>query len=90
MCVTALLAAGAGLGASKLLAAKPKTSPLVDPAAERAAAEASATQAANSKLAQKNRSRAVSSLLAAGGVNTAGSNVAALGAPPGTKTTLGQ
>lgn len=90
MCVTALLAGAAGLGASQLLAKKPKVAPLADPAAERAAAETSATQAANSKLAQKNRSRAASSLLAAGGINTAGSNVPALGAPPGTKTTLGQ
>ena len=86
MCVTALLAAGAGLGASKLLTAKPKTAktaPLVDPSAERAAAEAKATQTANSKLAERNRSRRASSLLA---VDTATSNVPALGG----KATLGQ
>lgn len=90
MCVTALLAGAAGLGASKLLTKTPKLAPLADPAAERAAAETAATQAANSKLAQKNRARAVSSLLASGGVNTATSSVPALGAPVGTKATLGQ
>jgi hypothetical protein len=84
MCVTALMAAAGGLAASKILAPKaPKTSPMVDPAVERAAAEAKATQAANSKLAERNRSRKASSLLA---VDTAGSNVPALGG----KTTLGQ
>ncbi len=83
MCVTALLAAGAGLAGSKLLTAKPKTAPLVDPSAERAAAEAKATQTANSKLAERNRSRRASSLLA---VDTASSNVPALGG----KATLGQ
>ena len=50
---------------------------------ERAAAEAKATQAANSKLAERNRSRKASSLLA---VDTATSNVPALGG----KATLGQ
>jgi hypothetical protein len=56
---------------------------LVDPSAERAAAEAKATQTANSKLAERNRSRRASSLLA---VDTATSNVPALGG----KATLGQ
>ena len=83
MCVTALLAAG-GLAASKVLAPKaPKVAPLVDPSVERAAAEAKATQAANSKLAERNRARKASSLLA---VDTATSNVPALGG----KATLGQ
>jgi len=84
MCVTAVLAGLGGLAASKVLApAKPKAQAMTDPAAERLAAETTATQAANSKLAAKNRSRAASSLLASGGINTA------LGVTGG-KTTLGQ
>lgn len=86
MCVTALMAAqiAGGLGAAKSLLTKgPKTAPLVDPGVERAAAEAKATQAANSKLAERNRSRRASSLMA---VDTATSSVPALGG----KATLGQ
>jgi hypothetical protein len=86
MCVSALMAAqiaGGAAAAKSLLTSTPKTSPMVDPATERAAAEARATQSANSKLAERNRSRRASSLTA---VDTAGSNVPALGG----KTTLGQ
>lgn len=82
MCITALLAAG-GLAASKALAPKaPKMPAAVDPAVERAAAEARATQATNSKLAERNRSRKASALA----VDTTTSAVPTLGG----KTTLGQ
>lgn len=83
MCLTAVLGSLAAAGATKLLTPKPKGAAAVDPATERAAAEAKATQAANSKLAERNRARKASSLLA---VDTATSNVPALGG----KTTLGQ
>lgn len=87
MCISALTMAalaGGGAVAAKALAPKaPKVAPLADPSAERAAAEAKATQAANSKLAERNRARKASSLLA---VDAASSNVPALGG----KATLGQ
>lgn len=84
MCLTAVLGGLAAAGAAKALTSKPKAATaVVDPATERAAAEAKATQATNSKLAERNRARKASSLLA---VDTAGSNAPALGS----KTTLGQ
>ena len=85
MCISAtalLTSLGAGVAASKLLK-PPKPPAAVDPAAERAAAEARATQATNSKLAERNRARKASSLAA---IDTAGSVVPTLGG----KTTLGQ
>lgn len=83
MCISAALvsAVAGGLGAVKTLTSKPKTSSF-DPAAERAAADARATQAANAKLAERNRGRKASAL----SVDTASSDVAALGG----KTQLGQ
>lgn len=86
MCITPLMAAlavGGGVAAKALAPKAPKMPAAVDPAVERAAAEARATQATNSKLAERNRSRRASSLLA---VDTATSNVPTLGG----KTTLGQ
>jgi len=86
MCViTPMMAAlaGGGVLAAKALAPKAPKQTATDPAVERAAAEARATQATNSKLAERNRSRRSSSLLA---LDTASSNVPALGG----KTTLGQ
>lgn len=87
MCISALAMAalaGGGAIAAKALAPKaPKMAPMVDPGVERAAAEAKASQAANSKLAERNRSRKASSLLA---VDSTTSNVPALGG----KATLGQ
>jgi hypothetical protein len=87
MCVItptmAALAGGGALAAKALAPKAPKAPAAVDPAVERAAAEARATQATNSKLAERNRSRKASSLLA---LDTASSNVPALGG----KTTLGQ
>jgi len=83
MCISAaaLGAIASGVGAVKSLTSKPKTSSL-DPVAERAAADARATQAANAKLADRNRSRKASAL----SVDTATSDVAALGG----KSLLGQ
>ena len=86
MCISGLAMAalaGGGAIAAKALAPKaPKLAPMVDPSVERAAAEAKATQAANSKLAERNRSRKASALA----VDTASSNVPALGG----KATRGQ
>jgi len=76
------LAAGGAVAAKALAPKAPKVS-TVDPAVERAAAEARATQATNSKLAERNRARRSSSLLA---VDTSTSNIPTLGG----KTTLGQ
>lgn len=81
MCISVVASALGALGTVKSLTSKPKTSSL-DPAAERAAADARATQAANSKLAERNRSRKASALA----VDTANSDVATLGG----KTQLGQ
>lgn len=83
MCLTAVSALASAVG-SKLLAPKAPKQVITDPAAEKAAADTAAANAANSKLASKNRSRALSALA----VRTADSNVPALGAQPG-KTTLG-
>lgn len=87
MCISALtaaaLAGGGSLVASKLLAPKTPKAAMTDPSVERAAAEAKATQSANSKLAERNRARKASSLLA---VDTTTSSVPTLGG----KTTLGQ
>lgn len=86
MCLTAVATALAGAAGSRLLAPKaPKGPAYTDPAAEKARADADAANAANSRLAAKNRSRATSSLLA---VRTADSAVPALGAPAG-KAQLG-
>ena len=86
MCISALTAgllAGGGALAASALAPKPKKAAVVDPAVERAAAEAKATQATNSKLAERNRARKASSLMA---VDTSTSAVPTLTG----KTTLGQ
>lgn len=85
MCITPLMAAlavGGGVAAKALAPKAPKMPAAVDPAVERAAAEARATQATNSKLAERNRARKASALA----VDTATSNVPTLGG----KTTLGQ
>lgn len=81
MCISAVVSAIGALGTVKSLTSKPKSSSF-DPEAERAAADARATQAANAKLAERNRSRRASAL----SVDTASSDVAALGG----KTQLGQ
>jgi hypothetical protein len=57
---------------------KPKTPDMPDPAAERAKAETEALQKTNSKLAQRNRAREASSLLAKP-LDSTTSDVGALG-----------
>lgn len=82
MCISAVVSAIGALGTVKSLTSKPKSGPTIDPAAERAAADARATQTANAKLAERNRSRKQSALA----VDTATSDVASLGG----KSLLGQ
>ena len=85
MCISAmtmLAVAGGAVAATALAPKAPKGPAAVDPAVERAAAEAKATQATNSKLAERNRSRKASAL----SVDAATSAVPTLGG----KTTLGQ
>ena len=90
MCVSALaaaaLAAGGTMAVTQLMKPKTPSMPTTDPAAEKAKLETDASQAANSKLAAKNRARAASSLLAKP-LDSTTADVAALG---GGKTTLGQ
>lgn len=74
-------AAGAVYSATQ----KPKTPDMPDPATERAKAETEAAQKTNSKLAQRNRARQASSLLAKP-MDSTTSEVSALGG----KTKLGQ
>lgn len=73
---------------AKKAAGLKKSDALPDPAVERAKAETEAFQAANSRLAAKNRVRKASSLLAKP-MDSTSSDVGSLGAAPG-KTTLGQ
>jgi hypothetical protein len=85
----AMVGAGLAAGAAvSKLTKTPKAPDLPDPRIERAKAETEAAQKTNSKLAQRNRARAASSLLAKP-IDSTTSDVATLGAAPG-KTTLGQ
>jgi hypothetical protein len=81
------LAAAGGMAVAGAMAKKPQAPAAgPDPVTERAKAETEAVQKTNSKLAQRNRARQASSLLAKP-VDSASSDVTALG---GGKTTLGQ
>lgn len=85
--VVTALAAVAGTAASVSAAKKAKMPEIVDPRIERAKAEAEAAQKTSSALAQRNKARQASSLLAKP-MDSATSAVPALGATPG-KQTLG-
>lgn len=97
MCITAgtalLLAGGAAAGVAVSQAMAPKAPSAPDPTAaqnqvaqERAKVETDSLTRTNSKLAQRNRARAASSLLAKSPLDSTTSDVGALG---GGKATLG-
>lgn len=93
MTTIALAAAAAGTiytvsQANKAKKAKGADTATPDPALERAKAETDAAQRANSKLAQRNRSRVASSLQAKP-VDTTTSGTQTLGGAPTGKSTLG-
>ena len=66
----AVIGGGAAFAAKEFLVPEIPSAPQRDPAAERAEAEAKATQTANQKIAaRRRRRRSQDSLLASGGVN---------------------
>jgi hypothetical protein len=90
MCISAAMAAALAAGgtavAASALSKKPSAPQMPDPAVERAKADTDSAQLTNSRLAQRNRSRAASSLMAKP-LDSTTSDVAAMG---GGKTLLGQ